>query len=101
VNDELGALRAGLGSALNHLTPGGRIAVITFHSIEDRIVKGMLRDAVYQGTGKLVNKKPLVPGTAEAARNPRSRSAKLRVFERCNGLGAAFAHLDHAELLLA
>ncbi len=82
VNDELGALRAGLASALNRLSPGGRIAVITFHSIEDRIVKGMLRDAVYQGSGRLVNKKPLVPGSAEAARNPRSRSAKLRLFER-------------------
>lgn len=100
VNDELGALREGLGAALNRLTPGGRVAVITFHSIEDRIVKGMLRDAVYQGSGKLVYKKPLVASTAETARNPRSRSAKLRVFERCDGLGAAFAHLESSSLSL-
>ncbi|KND49699.1 MAG: 16S rRNA (cytosine(1402)-N(4))-methyltransferase [Parcubacteria bacterium C7867-008] len=100
VNDELGALRAGLTGALTHLAPGGRIAVITFHSIEDRIVKGMFRDAVYQGTGKLVNKKPLVPTTAEMTKNPRSRSAKLRVFERCNGQAACTEAFDRSALSL-
>jgi 16S rRNA (cytosine1402-N4)-methyltransferase len=100
VNDELGALREGLAAALARLAPGGRIAVITFHSIEDRIVKGMLRDAVYQGAGKLVNKKPLVPSTAETARNPRSRSAKLRVYERCDGTHGSLASLERASLSL-
>jgi 16S rRNA (cytosine1402-N4)-methyltransferase len=93
VNDELGALRAGLTGALTHLAPGGRIAVITFHSIEDRIVKGIFR-------GKLVNKKPLVPSDAEAMRNPRSRSAKLRVFERCSHAESPVPVFTHAELSL-
>lgn len=82
VNDELGALRSGLSSALSSLSIGGRVAVITFHSIEDRIVKTMFRDAAYAGMGVLVNKKPLVPGSSELVHNPRARSAKLRVFER-------------------
>lgn len=83
VNDELGALREGLSAALNRLSPGGRIAVITFHSIEDRVVKGMFRDAAHAGRGSLANKKPLVPSSRELADNPRARSAKLRVFEAC------------------
>lgn len=82
VNDELGALREGLAAALEHLSDGGRVAVITFHSIEDRIVKQMLRDAAYEGLGTVVTKKPIVPSAAETAQNPRARSAKLRVFER-------------------
>lgn len=83
VNDELGALREGLSVALSRLSPGGRIAVITFHSIEDRVVKGMFRDAAHAGSGSLVNKKPIVPSDRELADNPRARSAKLRVFEAC------------------
>lgn len=82
VNDELGALRNGLAAAISSLSPGGRVAVITFHSIEDRIVKAMLRDAAYAGQGTLVTKKPIVASAAELLRNPRARSAKLRVFER-------------------
>ena len=81
-NDELGALREGLATALSRLSPGGRLAVITFHSIEDRIVKGMLRDAVHEGQGTLVSKKPIVPSREEVLANRRARSAKLRVFER-------------------
>lgn len=81
VNDELGAVRDGLTAALKNLTPGGRVAVITFHSIEDRIVKGIFRDAAHRGEGVLVTRKPLAPGSSETARNPRARSAKLRVFE--------------------
>jgi 16S rRNA (cytosine1402-N4)-methyltransferase len=81
VNDELGALREGLTAAMSRLSTGGRIAVITFHSIEDRIVKTMFRDAAHQGAGVLVTKKPIVPGAHEMTRNPRARSAKLRVFE--------------------
>lgn len=82
VNDELGALREGLSAAIERLTPGGRIAVITFHSIEDRIVKTMLRDAAHAGVGTLVTKKPIAPSAEETRENPRARSAKLRVFER-------------------
>lgn len=82
VNDELGALRSGLAAAVSSLAPGGRVAVITFHSIEDRIVKAMLRDAAYAGQGTLVTKKPIIASPAELLRNPRARSAKLRVFER-------------------
>lgn len=83
VNDELGALREGLSTAMERLVPGGRIAVITFHSIEDRIVKQMFRDAVYTKDGQLVNRKPIIPGDIEARANPRARSGKLRIFERC------------------
>jgi 16S rRNA (cytosine1402-N4)-methyltransferase len=82
VNDELGSLRDALSTALARLSEGGRVAVITFHSIEDRIVKNMLRDAAYEGQGILITRKPIVPSLAECARNPRARSAKLRVFER-------------------
>ena len=82
VNDEIGALREGLSAAINSLTPGGRLAVISFHSIEDRIVKNMLRDAADAGLGALTPKKPIVPTRAEILHNRRARSAKLRVFER-------------------
>ncbi len=81
VNDELGALRDGLSAAMERLSPAGRIAVITFHSIEDRIVKTMFRDAAHEGAGVLVTKKPILPAASETRRNPRARSAKLRVFE--------------------
>lgn len=80
VNDELGALREGLSAALALVPSGGRIAVITFHSIEDRIVKTMFREAAEAGKGGLLTRKPLGPSSAEEARNPRARSAKLRVF---------------------
>lgn len=81
VNDELGALREGLSGALARLAPGGRIAVITFHSIEDRIVKTMLRDAAHEGKGIVVTKKPITPSIDQTRENPRARSAKLRIFE--------------------
>jgi 16S rRNA (cytosine1402-N4)-methyltransferase len=90
VNDEIGALREGLTSAMGRLSSGGRIAVITFHSIEDRIVKTMFRDAAHHGAGVLVTKKPVVPSSGETERNPRARSAKLRVFEASSGVKAAF-----------
>jgi 16S rRNA (cytosine1402-N4)-methyltransferase len=79
VNDELGALDAGLDAAIDRVRPGGRIAVISFHSLEDRIVKRRFRD---DARVRAVTKKPLVPGDEELERNPRSRSAKLRVAER-------------------
>lgn len=92
VNDEMGALKEMLQQSLNVLKPGGRIAVITFHSIEDRVVKNFFKqgsieeieqDAVYGNRQEnpliLVNKKPVVPGEKELKENPRSRSAKLRI----------------------
>ena len=88
VNDEFGALREGLAAAVKYTEPGGRIAVITFHSIEDRIVKLFFREEVAKGKGGLVTKKPIVPNTTELAENPRARSAKLRVFEVCSKLSS-------------
>ncbi|MEK7135559.1 MAG: 16S rRNA (cytosine(1402)-N(4))-methyltransferase, partial [Patescibacteria group bacterium] len=82
VNDEIGALREGLSAAINSLAPGGRLAIISFHSIEDRIVKNTLRDAADAGLGAMTPKKPIVPARAEILHNRRARSAKLRVFER-------------------
>ncbi len=82
MNDEFGALKEGLAAAIHRTKPEGRIAVITFHSTEDRIVKLLFRDEVAKGTGKLVTKKPIVPSAAELRENPRARSAKLRVFEK-------------------
>jgi 16S rRNA (cytosine1402-N4)-methyltransferase len=82
VNDELGALTEVLGKALPLLRPGGRIAVITFHSLEDRIVKRIFLEWEKTGHGKRVNKHVIVPDREEILSNPRSRSAKLRVFEK-------------------
>lgn len=81
-NDEIAALREGLDAALRALAPGGRMAVISFHSIEDRVVKGMLRDAAQTGLGVMNPKKPIVPSHADILLNRRARSAKLRVFEK-------------------
>lgn len=81
-NDELGALREGLSAALASLAPRGRLAVISFHSIEDRVVKTALRDAAVAGQGELAHKKPVAPSRVEVLANRRARSAKLRVFER-------------------
>jgi 16S rRNA (cytosine1402-N4)-methyltransferase len=79
VNDELGALEDGLEAATSVLRPGGRLAAISFHSLEDRIVKNFVRrdDRLHA-----VTRKPIVPSAEERAQNPRSRSAKLRVAER-------------------
>lgn len=82
VNDEIGSLREGLAAAIHALAPRGRVAIISFHSIEDRVVKMMLREAVEEGLGTLVSKKPVVPTREEILANRRARSAKLRVFER-------------------
>ncbi|MEK7604585.1 MAG: 16S rRNA (cytosine(1402)-N(4))-methyltransferase RsmH [Patescibacteria group bacterium] len=82
VNDEIGSVREGLAAALTALAPGGRLGIISFHSIEDRVVKVILRDAVGAGLGALTPKKPIVPSRAEILKNRRARSAKLRVFTR-------------------
>ena len=82
VNDEIENLKIGLGKALLHLKYGGYIAVISFHSIEDRIVKRLFREWKKEGKGEIITKKPITPQQAEVIKNPRSRSAKLRVFKK-------------------
>lgn len=84
-NDELNALQAGLAAAAAVLAVGGRLAVISFHSLEDRIVKQFIARHTRgddQPPLRALNKKPLVPGLSERVANPRSRSAKLRIAER-------------------
>jgi len=83
VNQELENLEALLKQAPKFLKPGGRFAVISFHSMEDRPVKQAFRSAEQTGFLALVTKKPLTPTDEEIARNPRSRSAKLRIAEKC------------------
>jgi 16S rRNA (cytosine1402-N4)-methyltransferase len=99
VNDEIGSLKRGLEAALKILKPGGRLAMITFHSLEDRVVKefGRERAREYTVPGevdvpelrqprapeiRLVTRKAIQPGEAETAENPRARSAQLRVMEK-------------------
>lgn len=99
VNDELGALQQGLGEAVDRLSDRGRLAVISFHSLEDRIVKRFMRDEA-RGCEcppdlpvcacgriarlRILTKRPVAAGEAEVKSNPRSRSAKLRAAERIN-----------------
>ena len=82
VNRELDDLRALLNAAPQVLKPGGRVVIISFHSLEDRIVKDAFREGVKQGHYRLLVKKPVTPEEEEIDRNPRSRSAKLRAAER-------------------
>lgn len=97
VNDELGAVRQVMETSIPKLNPGGRLAVITFHSLEDRIVKNGMAEAARGCTCppsfpvcvcgkkpkvKLVTRKPIISGNEELDRNPRARSAKLRVCEK-------------------
>lgn len=84
VNDELGQLKQVLPKAIESLAPGGRLLVISFHSLEDRIVKHLFREH-YVATReiKILTKKPLEADKDEVRRNPRARSAKLRVVEKC------------------
>lgn len=97
VNDELGSVERMLADAVDRLNPGGRLAVITFHSLEDRIVKSAMANAAKGCTCppefpvcvcgnkpkvKVLTRKPIVSGPEELEENPRARSAKLRVCER-------------------
>lgn len=98
VNDEIGSLNRGLDGALKLLKPGGRLAVITFHSLEDRVVKlfgrERARDYTFDGKDvpelrkpcvpqiKLISRKAIMPSEPESSENPRSRSAQLRVMEK-------------------
>jgi 16S rRNA (cytosine1402-N4)-methyltransferase len=82
VNRELDEIKALMEAAPKLLKPSGRLAVISFHSLEDRIVKDSLRDGAQNGIWSILTKKPVVAGDQEIDRNPRSRSAKLRAAER-------------------
>ncbi len=82
VNDEFSVLETFIAQAFAVLKPGGRLAIISFHSLEDRIVKLAFKAYVHDQTGVLVTKKPITASEAELAVNPRARSAKLRVLEK-------------------
>lgn len=94
INDELGALEELLLQSLDVLKPGGRLVVISYHSLEDRLVKNFMKSGNFKGTVEedffgnrtslfnVITKKPITPGSEELARNSRSRSAKLRVAEK-------------------
>jgi 16S rRNA (cytosine1402-N4)-methyltransferase len=82
VNRELDELRALLSAAPQVLRPGGRLVIIGFHSLEDRIVKDAFREGVQRGEFRLLTRKPVTATEEEIGRNPRSRSAKLRAAER-------------------
>ena len=81
VNQELQALEEGLGKALERLEKGGVLAVISFHSLEDRIVKHFFRQMKEEGRGEILTKRPITASEEEERANPRSRSAKLRIFK--------------------
>lgn len=82
VNDEFSALEALIAAGFAALVPGGRFAIISFHSLEDRIVKHTFRDLVHDHRAVLAHKKPIVPSSDELLTNPRARSAKLRTIEK-------------------
>lgn len=82
VNDELRALQEALPKAWERLERGGRVAVISFQSIEDRAVKRFFKERVVRGEGRILSKKPITPGAEDIKSNPRARSAKLRIMER-------------------
>ncbi len=82
VNDELEALREGLNKCIRYLRPGARICVLSFHSLEDRIVKHQFREFAKKGELNIITKKPLRASRQEIFANPRARSAKLRVAEK-------------------
>ncbi len=82
VNDEIESLKQGIRVGFDRLSSGGRLAVISFHSIEDRAVKQFFKGLSDKGLGSLVNKKPIIPTEAELTENPRSRSSKLRIIQK-------------------
>ena len=82
VNDDTNALKQFLHDGFDYLAKSGRIAVISFHSIEDRIVKDFFREKQKDGLAKVLTKKPIIPSADEVRDNPRSRSSKLRIIEK-------------------
>lgn len=96
VNDELKEIQTLLQIAPKLLKTGGRLAVISFHSLEDRLVKDALKEGARQGIWQLITRKPEVADEAETDRNPRSRSAKMRAAERTE-LSLEAASLEEAK----
>jgi 16S rRNA (cytosine1402-N4)-methyltransferase len=86
VNNELGEIQSLLKSAGSLLKPGGRLVLISFHSLEDRLVKDAFREAGRAKVFEVLTKKPVVADEQEQMRNPRSRSAKMRAAEK-QGVG--------------
>ena len=86
VNDELRALEEGIKKGFEILKEGGKMAVISFHSLEDRVVKNYFKLQVAENRGELINKKPITPSEEEINKNPRSRSAKLRIIKKTKKL---------------
>lgn len=84
VNDELGKLEEFITAALGALNDGGILSIITFHSLEDRIVKLRFRESAQDGEFYRVTKKPIIPSREELLENPRARSSKLRVIQKVN-----------------
>jgi 16S rRNA (cytosine1402-N4)-methyltransferase len=82
VNDELDALKDGLTKGFDALAPDGRLAVISFHSLEDRLVKRFFKDLASREKATIIIKKPITPSVEEQKHNPRSRSAKLRIIRK-------------------
>lgn len=82
VNDELTVLETFINHAFMHLIPGGHLAIISFHSIEDRIVKQKFRAYAHDQQARLLTKKPIIATKEELQNNPRARSAKLRVLQK-------------------
>lgn len=82
VNDELESIRQALPKSLDLLEKGGRLAVISFHSLEDRIVKQAFLGFERDNLGKNITDKPIIPSNLETTQNPRSKSSKLRIFEK-------------------
>ncbi len=82
VNDELSSLTTFIAASNRRLAPRRRLAIISFHSLEDRIVKHAMRDAAARAEGTVITKRPITPSEDEVKQNPRARSAKLRIFEK-------------------
>lgn len=82
-NNELENLKVALKDGIDVLADGGRIAVISFHSLEDRIVKNIFKQMQLENMAKIITKKPIIPDDEELLNNPRSRSAKLRILQKC------------------
>jgi 16S rRNA (cytosine1402-N4)-methyltransferase len=85
VNRELECLESLLAQALEVLKPGGRVVILSFHSLEDRLVKWAFKAWQREGRARILTRRVVRPSEAEIAANPRSRSAKLRAAERCAG----------------
>lgn len=82
VNDEMTSLKLAIDKAWSALSPGGRLAIISFHELEDRIVKRFFKEKKDGGLAEIITKKPITPTKEEISNNPRSRSAKLRIVEK-------------------